>query len=243
VANPPDDEFFVGYNPTPPGLLRFVRAAAAVAFAAALAAGLAAAAMRPPAGDGPWDDAPPSAGFEGTAVADPHPLLFGDDGRTALLVAEGKFGARERIAPFAGKRVRIAGTLIHRDGRRMIEISDAPDAVAEIAGGAARIPEPVPLGPATVSGEIVDPKCHLGAMRPGRGATHRACAVLCLRGGIPPMLATDDGGYLLLVGPDGSALGDAVLPLVGGPVTASGLRERRGDLELLRVAVADIRRR
>jgi len=36
-------------------------------------------------------------------------------------------------------------------------------------------------------GEIVDSKC-LGVMTPGQLTTHRACAIRCISGGIPPVL-------------------------------------------------------
>jgi hypothetical protein len=45
-------------------------------------------------------------------------------------------------------------------------------------------------GRVTLRGEIIDPKCYIGAMKPGGGKTHKACAQLCLSGGIPPMLVT-----------------------------------------------------
>ena len=64
-----------------------------------------------------------------------------------------------------------------------------------------------PLGGATLAGEIIDPKCYFGAMKPGEGKIHKACATLCLRGGIPPMfMTTDEQGrhvYYLLTKPDG----------------------------------------
>ena len=47
---------------------------------------------------------------------------------------------------------------------------------------------PTSLGVATLRGEIVDSKCYLGAMKPGDQKTHKACATLCIRGGIPPVL-------------------------------------------------------
>src|SRR5690349_19376703 len=61
--------------------------------------------------------------------------------------------------------------------------------------------------PVSLRGEIVDSKCFLGAMRPGNGKTHKACAMLCIAGGVPPMFVTRDSAgreeYYLLAGPDG----------------------------------------
>jgi hypothetical protein len=37
-----------------------------------------------------------------------------------------------------------------------------------------------------LTGEIVDSKCFLRVIAPGSGKTHKECASLRLRGGIPP---------------------------------------------------------
>ena len=67
----------------------------------------------------------------------------------------------------------------------------------------------------TLRGEIVDSKCFLGVMTPGQGKTHRACASLCLRGGIPPALFVEDRAgasrLVLLVSPAGDALDPAIV--------------------------------
>ena len=65
-------------------------------------------------------------------------------------------------------------------------------------------------GAVELTGEIVDSKCFLGVMVPGSGKTHKECASLCLRGGIPPALFVQDraghSSLLLLVGQLGSRL-------------------------------------
>lgn len=59
------------------------------------------------------------------------------------------------------------------------------------------------------SGELVDTKCYFGVMRPATGKVHRACAVRCLDGGVPPglLLRTGDGAdrVVLLAGEEGRA--------------------------------------
>ncbi len=85
----------------------------------------------------------------------------------------------------------------------------------------------------TVVGEIVDTKCYLGAMKPGRGKPHRACASLCIRGGIPAALLvrTADGERQLihLVDFAGRPLGRELLDWVGQPVEVSGRLHREDD--------------
>jgi hypothetical protein len=101
-------------------------------------------------------------------------------------------------------------------------------------------------GRMTLRGEIVDSKCHLGVMNPGERRTHRACAKLCIRGGIPPMLWCEDKDgnvrRLLLVDLDGRAVNDRVVELVGDPVEMDGDVTQIDDILLLRIDPALIRR-
>jgi hypothetical protein len=125
----------------------------------------------------------------------------------------------------------------------MIEV--VPGSAEELAGaGAAAQPEA--LGVRTLRGEIADSKCHLGVMNPGRRKVHRDCALNCIAGGIPPVLLLEraEGGaqVVLLVGPEGQALGPALLPLVAVPVEVTGALERSDDLYVLRADLSDIRR-
>ena len=85
----------------------------------------------------------------------------------------------------------------------------------------------------TLVGEIVDTKCYLGAMKPGRGKPHRDCASLCIRGGIPAALLvrTENGERVLvnLVDFPGRPLGQELLDWVGQPVEVTGLLRREND--------------
>jgi hypothetical protein len=155
-----------------------------------------------------------------------------------------------------GRLVRISGSLIERDGDRMIEVRSI-----DVDSQAARPLEPLRLlGTVSVSGEIVDGKCHLGVMKPGEGPTHRDCAVRCLIGRITPMFAPratekapgpgpeawglqDDttAGRLALIDPAGRAL-DASLDssLVGRPVVIRGELWSRGPLRFLAMTPSSI---
>jgi len=183
--------------------------------------------------------------FDGTIIAGPYPTLLvarpGDIGPADkyseyLLVAPGKHAADDLVAAFDGQPVHLQGQLIYRDGRTMIEVVPAsihatPGAVAA-AQQAAR-----DLGPATVIGEIVDSKCYLGVMNPGRGKVHRDCAARCLSGGIPPIFISADGRQqFLLVGPEGRALRpDSLREFIAEPITIHGERLQRGDTQLLEI--------
>jgi hypothetical protein len=156
--------------------------------------------------------------FTGVLGANPIPRLrvVGPDGMATnyLLVGAGKFGLPDYARGHAGEEVRFRGTLIEKGSTRMIEMNDAKSFVVlrtgSSQGAAAGAPEAgrvEPLGSVNWTGELVDTKCWLGVMRPGAGKVHRACAVRCLSGGVPPgLLLRDgrgDGVVVLLAGPNG----------------------------------------
>ena len=84
------------------------------------------------------------------------------------------------------------------------------------------LPQQKDLGNMKVKGEIIDPKCYFGVMKPGEGKVHRDCAIRCILGGIPPvMLVTNAKGeknYYLVVGPNGEKMNKAVQEYVAEPV-------------------------
>jgi hypothetical protein len=168
--------------------------------------------------------------------------------RTILLVEEGKHGAAERVSDFDGQSVRATGRFLHRDDRWMLELVAGDQglrAFDDDTGIATR--RSVRLGPVTLTGEIIDPKCYLGAMKPGGGKTHKACAALCIRGGIPPMLVTRDEQlqetFYLLTDAARRPLGEVIVPFIGDQVELTGELERIDDLLLLKIDSAPIRRR
>ncbi|MBL8763420.1 MAG: hypothetical protein JNM07_04035 [Phycisphaerae bacterium] len=251
------DEFYIGWSGrTPAGYARWSRLAASVLIVSALVGGLTLLGAQRDPGPGTWD---PNATVTlvGRVRADPGPILLIDavegDGRVparaALLVSTGKFGAAGRVANMTGDPVRVRGTLINRGGFVVIELVDGAEAVT--AASSAGNPEwPVEdLGIRTVRGEIVDPKCYSGAMKPGEGKVHRACAVRCLSGGITPVLVGRDesglvGGFVL-AGPRGEAINQRVLEFVADPIVVAGRVERHGGPDgvlVMRIDPAAIRR-
>jgi hypothetical protein len=262
-APPREDEFFIGWLPIPRSYLRRLwPVAVGLLFTAAVSAGLVAAFQRNP-GTGQWDTDNRGT-FEGIVTAQPYALLHvagekpGDPPRTFLLVEEGKFGAGPRVERLLqGKAeggVRASGTILHRDGRWMLELADGAEGLRPLAEAEERRlpalprPEPVVVAERTaLRGEIIDPKCYLGAMKPGGGKTHKACACLCISGGIPPMFVTRAGNgaetFYLLTTDDGGAANAAVLQFVGDAVEVTGRLERRGDLLLLKLVPHGVQRR
>jgi len=91
----------------------------------------------------------------------------------------------------------------------------------------------------TIPVEIVDSKCHLGTMNPGRFKPHRAYAIRCIEGGIPPILvAHDASGTLahdLIVGEDGSAINAEVLGDIAEHVQVTAMMKKVSDGKILYV--------
>lgn len=131
--------------------------------------------------------------FVGSLYTEPYPILV-VDGRPHLLVAEGKHGVLARVRELNAATAQVRGTLIERDGRRLIEVASTADAIAR--GSEATKPDLAPAWerahaaprPISILAEIVDGKCYLGAMKPGNAKGHKACATLCIEGGLPPLV-------------------------------------------------------
>jgi hypothetical protein len=253
------DELYVGYGAAmPPRTARRVRRAIALVAALAIAVPLALVAAQAAFAPASFEFGVVRS-FEGTVRERPVPILMLDRPGTAgaepavtqvLLVAPGKHGARPDVAGLDGRRVRVAGSLVYREGHTMLEIAPGSVAEAPLAakGAIAAVPRvPVEdLGTMTLAGEIVDAKCHLGVMNPGEGKTHRGCAARCIAGGIPPILrvesADGESRVLLLVGPRGEPLDREILHLVAEPVRVTGRVERQGGLLVLHADPAHVRR-
>src|SRR5262249_32213522 len=201
----------------------------------------------------------------------PYPHLLvprpgASDGSAAFssyyLVKPFKFGLDdETVGRFDGQTVSLQGTLIYRGSQTMIEGAENSLRAADERVAATRSPSnrqgvsaghrdaavsPVRLGPQTLTGEIVDSKCYLGVMNPGALTPHRACAIRCISGGIPPVLLVRQTNgaalYFLLVGRDGRCVNKQVLNLVAEPVEITGEVERQGELLVLRADPATYRR-
>ncbi len=106
----------------------------------------------------------------------------------------------------------------------MIEI--VPAGIQNLGESETALPEISSQVRVTLRGEIVDSRCYLGVMNPGRSKPHRPCAIQCLRGGIPLLLVVEsrDGKFehYVLVGLDGKSINDSILDYVAEPVEFSG---------------------
>ena len=245
-------EFYIGYLPkAPTGIRRRVLAVVVLLFVLSAACAFLFAKSQKTFANSLFEFGKERV-FEGTIEQAPYPMLTirrpgASQGGAAysryLLVATGKHGAIAQVGKYAGKDVRLRGSLIYRDGQTMIELVSG--SIAEVAS-AQRPPEaPSMLGEFTLTGEIVDSKCYLGVMNPGSGKVHRDCAVRCISGGIPPAFATKDldgsPSLLLLTDLENKPLPkEAILNLVGQPVRIRGQVLRLGSTMFLETESAAI---
>ena len=241
------DEFFIGYAPPmPTRLARFVSRIVIALACVILAWGVIVAAGHVPLEGGTFEFGHPQR-FAGTIVEHPYPALRPDEAdRNAtpwpLLVAPGKHGAAGLVRGFDGRHATLTGTRIRRGTHTMIEVEPASLIVGPASASrvtAADIQAEL-FGdrPVSVRGEIVDSKCFLGVMVPGSGKTHKECASLCLRGGIPPALYVQDqsgqSSVLLLTGASGEPISAQALQVVGEAIDMTGTLERQGGWLVLR---------
>ncbi|MEM8954880.1 MAG: hypothetical protein AAGD22_12070 [Verrucomicrobiota bacterium] len=193
--------------------------------------------------------------FSGVLLKEPVPMLVADEPDETsgawiyYLVNPFKWGFDHEEAERLNLNwVELEGTLIFReDGSG---VNQAMIEVAKVVGskdgqGVSPLGVEIPLGEMTLRGEIVDSKCYLGVMNPGEGKPHRACAIRCISGGIPPvLLVRDEAGranYFVMVDENGGSVNEAVLDLVALPVEVTGEVVQLGDRLVLKAAVSAYR--
>ncbi|MEO0477340.1 MAG: hypothetical protein AAF085_15435, partial [Planctomycetota bacterium] len=85
-----------------------------------------------------------------------------------------------------------------------------------------------------------------GVMQPGDGKTHKVCATLCIKGGIPPMLLVRDKqgstAAYLLTDAEGKAFPESHYEYIADPIEVTGQVLRDGDLLIFRADLDSIRR-
>jgi len=173
---------------------------------------------------------------------------------TILLVGYGKHGAetaimeleKEKGVSLNGKEVTLKGTLIYGDGKTLLQVDKNEDPIVNIGAASAVQLQQKDLGTQTIRGEIVDPKCYFGVMKPGEGKVHRDCAIRCILGGIPPVLhvqnAFGESNYYLIVGPNGEKINETVQDLVAEPVSIEAKVIQQDDWIILYTGKESIKR-
>lgn len=245
------DTFFVGWSDDISSVdRRFVLGAGAALIAGGAGLGAALGRLQNAPGDGAWNQGDVGV-WTGLLLASPYPMLrtldLGGAPRTAFLATSGKTAVR-LPTELIGQNVTVTASLIERGNHAMLAAVDRRHWIAPHAQPPATQLEFGPardLGPVALVGEILDAKCWFGAMRPGYGTTHKACATLCARGGLPLAFCTDGCGSNeapLFLDERGRPHARAILPYVADPVFVIGRRMQVGDVAQIRAAIASIRR-
>ncbi|MDX5592409.1 hypothetical protein [Pseudovibrio sp. SPO723] len=248
------DPFFIGWAKKPPKLLQgflFFVSAVLVGGAAGVAFSIGASVPDPGNGTFLW-----SAGYQtmtGVVEAKPYPVLRlppsepGGEPRALLLSGVGKRGVQGLAGPLNGKQVDAGGVLLKRGTIEMLQVG------GQVKLRAAETPlnsfEPQPaedLGRWRLSGEVCDGKCYVGAMRPGVGLAHKACANLCLIGGVPPVFVStspvDGSSFFLLADAQGNPVPEDLYDLTALFISLEGEIERRDDLLIFKADLTTAKR-
>jgi len=247
-----NEEFYVGYSDkvgqhTKKKLKQFV----AIAVGLLLLGSLLFSFFQQPAANSSFDFGNPTK-ISGTYHESPYPMLkvplAEGEFKEIVLLGFGKSGAnpyldeaKEKYGSLIGKTLAIEGQLIYYNGKTLLEIDDSQKITVT---GSGSLWEVNSGGDVTLEGEIVDPKCYFGVMKPGYGKIHRSCAALCIAGGIPPVLVskteTGEEDYFLLVDVKGKPIHKDIIPYIGQPIAVQGEVAAIGDWKLLHIAVDGI---
>jgi hypothetical protein len=242
--------FYIGYNKAIPGTLRpfLITAASVLLGLFALVALLISRNINDP-GNGDYDA---DLMLTGTLVANPAPILrVAADARYShphalMLTGDGKEGVQPIAAQFAGKQVTISGTLLRRGSIDMLVTAPQSIKTTPTNAPAPDMTNAVSLGRWRMSGEICDGKCTNGAMRPGTGLAHKACANLCIFGGIPPVFVStspvEGVSFFLLSGKDGAPLQPNLYDLTALRVEVEGEILKLDDLLILQTDLKTARK-
>lgn len=247
-----EKEFFIGWQADPPaGIGKFLKKKSILLLALAVVLGAAVPIFQNTVSGGrilfgKIQD------FEGVLIAEPVPMLVLAEkenftGQSIfILTKQLKNGFDRDLANQHNLSVvRMKGTLLHDGTTAMIEMVDGTfEALGKKV--TAKFPPAVPLGNKTLKGEIVDAKCYLGMMNPGVLKGHRACAINCIRGGIPPLflIRSEDGqtNRLIMTGPNGEAINEAILDYVAEPIEIQGDVSQCGEYLIIAIDPANIKR-
>lgn len=246
-----NDEFYIGWmQQAPSSFGRFVRNYLLLLLLLVVALGVLLALNQKKFADGRFEYGKLTE-LSGTYLSSPVPHLVVDkDGEAKFipLVGYGKHGAEGIIRELEqakgtalnGRNLRLQGTLIQGQGKTLLQVDKNENPLLQIFDSSVAVPAVgKEWGQVRLNGEVVDPKCYFGVMKPGEGKVHKDCAIRCISGGIPPVLSVPDekGGkrFVLLVGANGERLNEAVKDFVAVPSRFTGELVQYQDWLVMRV--------
>ena len=92
----------------------------------------------------------------------------------------------------------------------------------------------------TIVGEVVESQCYItGLNGPGKGLSHKECALRSAKGGIPLSILEDKTGTLYLAGQSKIAMAganDLLIPFVAEKVKVTGRLFEKGGMKMLLIS-------
>lgn len=169
---------------------------------------------------------------------------------TIPLIGYGKFGAEGTIAELEKekntsldkKEVTFKGTLLYSDGKTLLQIDKNDNPLINVSASNSLkdiTPEIKELGTVHLTGEVLDPKCYFGVMKPGHGKPHRDCAIRCIAGGMSPVfyVRNDKGeaNYYLILDANGRKMNNELKDIIADPVSIEARAVQYDDWVILYV--------
>ena len=235
-----DDPFFVGYLRTPPALRGFLWIVVAGLIVLSVGLSLWIGTTQDDPGPGALRFDYGRQTVKGVIELTPLPILHVTEGtervptgRTIMMSGQGKNGVIARPAAKQGQLVEASGVVLERGALDMMQLRGGNNGLKALDGSAS-IPTTEDLGRWKLAGEICDGKCLAGAMRPGRGLAHKACANLCILGGVPPVFVSsqpvEGSEFLMISGPNGSDIPIEIFDAMAQYISAEGRISRHGEV-------------
>ncbi len=171
---------------------------------------------------------------------------------TIPLVGYGKHGAEDAITEYEkrnavllnGKQITVKGDLIYNE-KTFLSLNEGMP-IVHIENTSSTGDKMISLMDTVLKGEIIDPKCYFGVMKPGLGKVHRECAIRCISGGIPPVFRVNTGAseyqYYLLLGVSGERINEEVLPYVADKIRLHGKVYQWGNWLVLQADINNVQR-
>lgn len=196
-----------------------------------------------------------STEVEGQLFLKPIPYLLVEYGKDAsgntvsqsiLLVGYGKAGVQSMPQLISEKndrkKVRLRGSLLYGDGKSLLQVTETDvDKLIVLDDNPVAQHVQNEFGTMLFTGEIIDPKCYFGVMKPGEGKPHRSCAIRCISGGIPPVFHTITNEYFVLTNEKFGSINEEVLDFVGDRLVLTGRVTQVDDLKILAISTSTIK--
>lgn len=175
---------------------------------------------------------------------------------TMPLVGFGKFGAEGVVAELEKeenitldkKEITLKGTLLYSDGKTLLQIDKNDDPLIQVSDGEAKNNSTVikELGTVQLTGEVLDPKCYFGVMKPGHGKPHRDCAIRCIAGGMTPVFwirnEHGEANYYLILDENGKKMNEVLKDHIAEPVSLTAKTVQYDDWIVLYTNKESIKR-